>query len=466
MNCWTVHVKNFGKIEEASVEVAPLTLFVGDNNSGKSYMMTLIYGLLTMDFLLDDYEIDEDGDTYKHCCEIVKKMIAQENEHEYCLSLDQVRLFENLINEIIESNKDSFLLRLFNKEMSAQKIEITFLDNCQMKFYISNYGYKPNLKKISVCPMKRGHEQDVVGYGARTDNFTEDGGGYSFFIKYIMQSMLQGGIFDRQNRKCIYLPSARTGFMLTYKTLIGNAMKEKFTLKKTCKNLLTKPTSDFLGELSSMDTSMEIRDYCNVYEFMEKRVIDGRIDVPGALTQDFLYTPVGEEQSLPLYVTSGVVTEMTPLILVLKYVDLTTLLIEEPEISLHPQLQWQIARVLIRLSNMGLPVFVTTHSDLILQHVNNMIKANEMKDKEAFLQASDYEKEDLLNRDNIRVYQFDVQENYKTKIQQLSCGDYGFEAMTFYDTLEKMSNEIDQIKAGSKNVSRECTKEIGTFGCK
>lgn len=29
MNCWTVHVKNFGKIEEASVEVAPLTLFVG-----------------------------------------------------------------------------------------------------------------------------------------------------------------------------------------------------------------------------------------------------------------------------------------------------------------------------------------------------------------------------------------------------------------------------------------------------
>ena len=96
---------------------------------------------------------------------------------------------------------------------------------------------------------------------------------------------------------------------------------------------------------------------------------------------------------------------------------------------------------------MGLPVFVTTHSDLILQHVNNMIKANEMKDQDAFLQASDYEKEDLLDRDNISVYQFDVQENHRTKIQQLSCGDYGFEAMTFYDTLKKMSDEIDQIEA-------------------
>lgn len=447
MNSWTVHVKNFGKIEEASVEVAPLTLFVGDNNSGKSYMMTLIYGLLTMDFLLDNFEIDEDSDAYKRCCEVVRKMIPEENAQEYCLSSDQIKLFENLINETIENNKDSFLLSLFNKEMNAQKIEIIFVDNCQMKFYISNYDDGSKLIRISADPMNCGHEQDVVEYAAREDDFAENGSGYTFFIAHIMQSMLQGGIFRRDERKCLYFPTARTGFMLTYKTLIGNAMKEKFTLEKTRKNLLTKPTSDFLRELSSMDTSVEIQDYCSVCEFMEKRVIDGHIAVSDAPTQDVLYTPVGEKQSLPLYVTSGVVTEMTPLILFLKYVDLTTLLIEEPEISLHPQLQWQMARVLIRLSNMGLPVFVTTHSDLILQHVNNMIKANEMKDKEAFLQASDYDKEDLLDRENIRVYQFDVQENYRTKIQQLPCGDYGFEAMTFYDTLKKMSDEIDQIEA-------------------
>lgn len=49
MNRWTVHVTDFGKIEKADIEVAPLTLFVGDNNSGKSYMMTLIYGLLYLD---------------------------------------------------------------------------------------------------------------------------------------------------------------------------------------------------------------------------------------------------------------------------------------------------------------------------------------------------------------------------------------------------------------------------------
>ena len=70
MNRWTVHVKNFGKIEEAHVEIAPLTLFVGDNNSGKSYIMTLIYGLLNIYFYFDKYVFDEKSEVFLECCRI------------------------------------------------------------------------------------------------------------------------------------------------------------------------------------------------------------------------------------------------------------------------------------------------------------------------------------------------------------------------------------------------------------
>ena len=38
-------VDHYGKIEHAKVTVAPLTLFVGDNNSGKSYLLSLIWAL-------------------------------------------------------------------------------------------------------------------------------------------------------------------------------------------------------------------------------------------------------------------------------------------------------------------------------------------------------------------------------------------------------------------------------------
>jgi len=39
---WTLNVEDFGKIEKASVRIAPLICFVGDNISGKSYLLIFI----------------------------------------------------------------------------------------------------------------------------------------------------------------------------------------------------------------------------------------------------------------------------------------------------------------------------------------------------------------------------------------------------------------------------------------
>lgn len=102
--------------------------------------------------------------------------------------------------------------------------------------------------------------------------------------------------------------------------------------------------------------------------------------------------------------------------------------------------------MLIRLKNMGIPVFVTTHSDIILQHVNNMIKLADLQEVEKFLETSEYGEADLLARQDVAVYQFDIQENQKTRVTKLACGDYGFEAMTFYKTLEKLSDQIKEIE--------------------
>ena len=41
-----VNVKNFGKIKEARVNISNFTIFVGNNNSGKTQLMELIYIIL------------------------------------------------------------------------------------------------------------------------------------------------------------------------------------------------------------------------------------------------------------------------------------------------------------------------------------------------------------------------------------------------------------------------------------
>ena len=44
---WTLNIQDFGKIKEAEIEIAPFIFFVGENNSGKSYLVSLLWGLLT-----------------------------------------------------------------------------------------------------------------------------------------------------------------------------------------------------------------------------------------------------------------------------------------------------------------------------------------------------------------------------------------------------------------------------------
>lgn len=42
----------FAFSKSAEIQVAPLTLFVGDNNSGKSYLMFLLWGIRVWKFYL------------------------------------------------------------------------------------------------------------------------------------------------------------------------------------------------------------------------------------------------------------------------------------------------------------------------------------------------------------------------------------------------------------------------------
>lgn len=49
------------------------------------------------------------------------------------------------------------------------------------------------------------------------------------------------------------------------------------------------------------------------------------------------------------------------------------LMIDEPELNLHPDNQRQVARLLARLVNRGIRVVISTHSDYIVREINNMI---------------------------------------------------------------------------------------------
>ena len=118
------------------------------------------------------------------------------------------------------------------------------------------------------------------------------------------------------------------------------------------------------------------------------------------------------------------------------------MIIEEPEAHLHPELQQKMARLIINMMNLGIPVWITTHSDTILQHINNMMKLKNHVRSNELQQEYGYKKEDLLSREDIQMYQFVTENSGKTSLIPLEATKYGFVVPTFNNALEKIVEEV------------------------
>lgn len=452
MDTWTLHVEHFGKIKCADIEAAQITLFVGDNNSGKSYLMTLIYGLLNTDFYTEQYTFNEQSENYLRCKEFIDEIYenAEPAVQQIKLSPELIKAFEGVLNELLSLNKDRFIRDLFNRQISIGNLSLKFKEENEYALEFDLSFSHEHQELISIIGISNNDTTNIRLGCSAIKNSTH---GYNFMTSYIINYMIKGYFNEIWDGHSTYFPTARTGYILTYKSLIGSAIKDKFNLRTTQKNLLTKPNSDFLAKLSGI-TESELtggeRQMINrtqpAIDIIENKIIGGKVSISNMPAQDVLYHPYGTDVQLPMFVTSGVVTEMTPLLLFFKNEILETVFIEEPEISLHPELQCEMARVLIRLANSKIPVFVTTHSDIILQHINNMIKLDRVKNRETIAKKLGYEAYDWINRKKVNVYQFDTNNSQETTVTQLPCGEFGFEAMTFYNTLEKLNQQITIIE--------------------
>ena len=90
---------------------------------------------------------------------------------------------------------------------------------------------------------------------------------------------------------------------------------------------------------------------------------------------DFRYRPQGMKEEMRLSHASAMVSELAPLVLFLRrgIAPGDLLVIEEPEAHLHPQSQADMAVTLARLVRAGVKVVATTHSDWLLEELSCVI---------------------------------------------------------------------------------------------
>ena len=117
------------------------------------------------------------------------------------------------------------------------------------------------------------------------------------------------------------------------------------------------------------------------------------------------------------------------------------LIIDEPELTLHPRNQRKFAQFLVKLINLGFKVFLTTHSDYFIKEFNILIMLNSMKE---FAKERGYDENALLEYTKVNVYeteQVDVG-NYLLEPSKIDA-EYGIELGSFNAVIDEM-NELEE----------------------
>jgi len=428
-----VKVKNFGPVSKGEVIIKPLTIFIGPNNSGKSYISTLIHSIIKnfeesrFEFRLNNIDIIdkylselqnivgniENGKVVeipqtfirKLAKEVYKKVyeenLGKEIQNYYACSLkDLAKIGENSFDLEINYESDDIFLKLKDNELKIQKSpKIDENLKLTVKFEIANFPSSPDVQpigrgKVLVRLSKKSEIQEALIY----------------LIFYIVDSLLQRLLKSLIIVNSYYLPASRSGIIQIYKILLASILKEITSREK----FISKTIHDFLLPLIYIDTYKEIKSptYNIAIEF-EKEIINGEIKVVGLekfSLPEIVYN--FENTQIPLHRASSTISELAPLFIYLKYIVRLpgVLIIEEPEAHLHPLNQSKLAKLLVKLVRSGLYLVITTHSEYLLGQINNFISLSKIPEN---LRKEKYRSEDYLNIDEVSAYVFEYDEKSK-----------------------------------------------------
>lgn len=128
------------------------------------------------------------------------------------------------------------------------------------------------------------------------------------------------------------------------------------------------------------------------------------------------------------------------------------LMIDEPELNLHPKNQRKLARLLVALVNAGVRVFITTHSDYIIREFNTLIMLNRGgPDEDAVRQKFGYAPTDRLDASRVRLYT--TQRSGRSGDIVLTpariSASEGIEVATFDQTIGEMNRIQDMLQFGA-----------------
>jgi len=449
-------IKNLGILEQAEIDFRyDLILLCGHNNTGKSYLAYGIYHFLTMN---REYKLPNFRDLenlFNKMAHQLETNTVRKNPiiinlvdifHTY-LSPHKTEIFAHVLKQYVQGLEEFFAAHdqaLF----SATQAQIEISDQEIVdKILLNSFNIESACQQTSLSISKRQNSPylnltfEIEKSQHETERLTE------CLIEQILAT-----IFNSVFRFRTFIAPAERSAINIFSRELSLIRNKLFTqmFKSNADNMLDllstrvnrypKPIGDNLSMAEDLVyLSRQKSEFGDLANELEQHILKGKIQISPA--GEVKYIPnQAPSQNLPMHLTGSLVKSLSPLVFYLRHLAKNGdyIIIDEPELNLHPKNQILIARFLGRLVNEGFKVIASTHSDYIIMEMNNLIMLTK-PDKQVtdLMKKYGYTDNQLLKPKQVGAYVF--HENCQHS-QNIKVNETGFEIETI-DEVVKMVNE-------------------------
>lgn len=460
-------LKNIGIFKQAEYELGELTIICGENNTGKTYATYSLYGFYDFwknVFLIKVGEQEITKLMERGSINIPLEIDKHQIEQQLQVACKQYSKFLPRILAAQEKyfNNSSFLIELEQKE-------ITILDS---------YSKSWRTPKSEMLQIVKESGKNEVSVSLILDKIELDSPSVRLNIAQAIGESLKEIIFSNTFSNIFIASAERTGAVI---------FKNELNIKQNAliKEVVRSPDVDLNQILNSIynsnyalpverniDFIRELENIAKKESFISKHFPDLLKDFADIIGGEYkvgkdglYYIPKSGRVKLSMGESSSSVRSLLDIGFYLRHLaekgDI--LMIDEPELNLHPSNQRRFARLISSLVNIGIKVFITTHSDYLIKELNTLIMFNNTKESDhtkSLLHKYKYKSYELISYDKIKVFISDKEKVKidgninKTKIQTLVPAEidkfYGIEAHSFDKTIEEMNHIQESIILGRK----------------
>lgn len=457
-------LENLGVFRWTEYELSDLTIICGNNNTGKTYATYALFGFL--DFFRHGFYI-----------KIQSKYISQLlQQGTITIPIDTTQeTIDKYINDACE-----LYTRFLSKVFAAQK---RYFENARFRVKVNTSeiilpekfenSYRTNRKDFLQIVKTKEKDELVISLLLH-DNEVKESPSLKITLSKIIGDAIKNILFNNVISECFIASAERTGAVIFKDELnfqkntllreVANADEINIEnivdkIYNTNYALPVRRNIDFIRNLDSISKS-EGQLYKQHPELLNifNEIVGGSYKIA---KDGIFYTPTSAKTvKLTIGESASSVRSLLDINFYLKYIASPgqILMIDEPELNLHPESQRKLAKLIARLVNLGIKVFITTHSDYIIKELNTLLMLNSRKENDKIkelMQEKKYDIQDLLSPEQIKVYISEKanillpEHSRKVKCQSLIPAyidsDFGIDAKSFDNTIKEMNSIQESI---------------------